>query len=44
MISDLNDGAAVATFLEGVNSHYCLTTLEKVAPKTMSDLRVELDK
>ena len=44
MISHLNDWMAVAAFLERVSSPYCLTALAREAPRTMTDLRYELDK
>lgn len=44
MITDLNDGVAVAAFLERVSSPYCLMMLANEAPRIMTDLREELDK
>ena len=44
MINNLNEGVVVATFMEGVNSPYCLMTLAKMAPKTMLELLEEVNK
>lgn len=44
LISELNDGITVDTFLEWVNYPYYLMTLAWEAPRTMSYLREKLDK
>ena len=44
MISGLNDGVAVAAFMQGVTSPLCLMTLARTTPKSMSELLDEVDK
>ena len=44
MISGLNNGVAVATFIQGVTSPLCLMTLAKTIPKSMSELLDEVNK
>lgn len=44
MIIDLNDGVAMTAFLEEVSSQHFLMTLAREAPRTMTDLRKELEK
>ena len=44
MIGNLNEDVAVAAFMEGVSSFYCLMILASMAPKTMSELLDEVNK
>ena len=44
MINNLNEGVAVAAFMEGVSFPYYLITLVRMAPKTKSGLLEEVNK
>ena len=43
-INNRNKGVVVAAFMEGVSSPYCLMTLGRIAPKTISELLEEVNK
>ena len=44
IINNLNEGNVIAAFMEEVSSPYCLMTLARMAPKTMSELLEEVNK
>ena len=44
LISGLNDGVAIAAFIQGVTSPLCLMTLARTTPKSMSELLEEVNK